>query len=58
MYLLYYIIYNRRDINRFLGGAGGGGECPSSTPPSSASGLKGGFVVGVSHGMGLLIVDW
>ena len=24
----------------------------------SGGGLKGGFVVGVSHGMGLLIVDW
>ena len=58
MYLLYYIIYNRRNINRFLGGGGGWGKCPSSTPPGSASGLKGGFVVGVSRGMGLLIVDW
>ena len=32
MYLLYYIIYNRRDINRFLGGAGGGGSAPPRPP--------------------------
>ena len=33
MYLLYYIIYNRRNINRFLGGARGGGEVPLLNPP-------------------------
>ena len=33
MYLLYYIIYNRRDINRFLGGAGGGGRSAPPRPP-------------------------
>ena len=32
MYLLYYIIYNRRDINRFLGGARGG-KVPLLDPP-------------------------
>ena len=44
MYLLYYIIYNRRNINRFLCGVrGGGGSAPPRPPLAPPLGWRVGF---------------